>query len=181
MKAVPTGPSARLIVEELQRQGITHVVGLPDNTSKALFERLHDEAWVRVLTVTREGEAFALASGLWAGGAAPLVLIQNTGLLESGDALRGTAMRMRIPLVCLVTYRGYARFAALGGAEVSGEVLSRADLDSTAVLTEPTLRGWGVPFDFVHGDEDLPKLAAAFERGRRLEQPVALLITRDTC
>jgi hypothetical protein len=49
------------------------------------------------------------------------------------------------------------------------------------VVTEPTLRGWGVPFDFLHGDEDLPKLVATFEQARRLEQPVALLITRDTC
>jgi sulfopyruvate decarboxylase TPP-binding subunit len=178
---VPAGPTARLIAEELRQQGVTHVVGLPDNTSKALFERLHDEGGVRVLTVTREGEAFALAAGLWAGGAAPLVLIQNTGLLESGDALRGTAMRMRIPLVCLVTYRGYARFAALRPGELTGEALSRADLDSTAVLTEPTLRAWGVPFDLLHGDEDLPKLAAVFGQARQLEQPVALLITRDTC
>jgi sulfopyruvate decarboxylase subunit alpha len=170
------------MVGELRRQGITHVVGLPDNASKALFERLHGEASIRVLNVTREGEAFALASGLWAGGAAPLVLIQNTGLLESGDALRGTAMRMRVPLVCLVTYRGYARFAALGPVEASdGDLLSRPGLDSTAVLTEPTLRAWGVPFDFLHGDQDLPRLAGTFEQARRLEQPVALLITRDTC
>ena len=92
-------PQARLIVDELKRQHVTHVVGLPDNTSKALFEMLHVERDLRVLSVTREGEAFAIAAGLWAGGATPLVLIQNTGLLESGDGLRGTAMRMRIPLV----------------------------------------------------------------------------------
>ena len=180
---MPPGPSASLIVGELRRQQTTHVVGLPDNASKALFERLHEEPGLRVLAVTREGEAFAVASGLWAGGAAPVVLIQNTGLLESGDALRGTAMRMRIPLVCLVTYRGYARWAASGrgAGEIDGVLLSRPELDSTAVLTEPTLRAWGVVFDFLHGDEDLPKLTAAFEQARSLEQPVAVLVTRDTC
>jgi thiamine pyrophosphate-dependent acetolactate synthase large subunit-like protein len=179
---LPSGPSASLIVRELRRQQATHVVGLPDNASKALFERLHEEPGIRVLTVTREGEAFAVASGLWAGGAAPVVLIQNTGLLESGDALRGTAMRMRIPLVCLVTYRGYAGLASgRGTGEIDGVLLSRPGLDSTAVLTEPTLRAWGVVFDFLHGDEDLPRLTAAFEQARSLEQPVAVLVTRDTC
>jgi hypothetical protein len=177
--------NARLIVEELQRQGVTHVVGLPDNASKVLFERLHAETRPRVVTVTREGEAFAAAAGLWVGGAIPVVLIQNTGLLETGDALRGTAMRMRVPLVVLVTYRGYAKLAAYRrdpatGGPTDGILLSRPDLDSTAVLTEPTLLAWGVPFDFLHDDADLPRLARAFEAARRQEQPVALLITRDT-
>lgn len=181
------GLDARVLADELRRQKVTHVVGLPDNTSRALFERLEEGRGVRLLTVTREGEAFAIASGLWAGGASPVVLIQNTGLLESGDALRGTAMRMRIPLVCLVTYRGYAGLAALSTEErtlattaIDGRVLGRPDLDSTAVLTEPTLAAWGVPFDFLHGDEDLPRLAAAFDKAGALEQPVALLLTRDT-
>ena len=174
--------NARLIVDELLRRGVSHVVGVPDNTSKALFERLHAEPGIRVLTVTREGEAFAVAAGLWVGGAHPVVLIQNTGLLESGDALRGTAMRMRVPLVCLVTYRGYAKLAALQQrpARLDGAWLGRPDLDSTALVTEPTLQAWGLPFDFLHEDADLGKLGTAFEEARRLEQPVALLVTRDT-
>jgi len=181
------GLDAGAIVRELVRQGVTHVVGLPDNTSKALFERLGACSGPRLIGVTREGEAFALASGLWAGGAHPLLLIQNTGLLECGDALRGTAMRMRIPLVCLVTYRGYAGLAALGAEERTrattrpdAELLSRADLDSTAVLTEPTLTAWGVPFDFLHGEDDLPKLAVAFDEARAREHPVVRLVTADT-
>jgi hypothetical protein len=174
--------NARLIVDELLRRGVSHVVGLPDNTSKALFELLHAEPGIRVLTVTREGEAFAVAAGLWVGGAHPVVLIQNTGLLESGDALRGTAMRMRVPLVCLVTYRGYAKLAALQArpARLDGAWLGRPDLDSTALVTEPTLQAWGLPFDFLHDDVDIDKLGTAFDEARRLEQPVALLVTRDT-
>src|SRR5215217_2400608 len=100
--------SARLIIEQLSSCGITHVVALPDNTSKALLEALSGQGEIRVVSVTREGEAWAVAAGLWMGGGSPAVLMQNTGFLESGDALRGTAMRMRIPLLCLLTYRGYA-------------------------------------------------------------------------
>ncbi|HAC05532.1 MAG TPA: phosphonopyruvate decarboxylase, partial [Gemmatimonadetes bacterium] len=47
---------------------ITHVVGLPDNTSAPLFDALQSHPSVRLVTVTREGEAFAIASGLWLGG-----------------------------------------------------------------------------------------------------------------
>ena len=175
---------ARLILDELRRQRVTDVLGVPDNASKALLDLLATEPAIRLLTVTREGEAFAIASGLWVGGRTPVVLIQNTGLLEAGDALRGTAMRMRVPLVCLVTVRGHARMAARGlrpsAESVNAELLSQPDLDSVAVLTEPTLRAWGVPWEVVSTDADLPRLAAAFRRGQEGEQPVAVLITTDT-
>ena len=95
--------------------------------------------------MTREGEAFAVASGLWLGGAHPVVLIQNTGLLESGDSLRGTAMRMGVPLLCLVTYRGYHKLPKEGGGP---DVMTRAEVDSVAVVTEPTLDAWRVPYEF---------------------------------
>jgi sulfopyruvate decarboxylase subunit alpha len=175
---------ARLILDELRRQRVTDVLGVPDNASKALLDLLAAEPAIRLLTVTREGEAFAMASGLWVGGRTPVLLIQNTGLLEAGDALRGTAMRMRVPLVCLVTVRGHARMAARGlppsAESVDAELLSQPDLDSVAVLTEPTLRAWGLPWEVLATDDDGPRLATAFRRGQEGEQPVAVLITSDT-
>jgi len=90
------------------------------------------------VTVTREGEAFAVASGLWLGGAHPVVLIQNTGLLESGDSLRGTAMRMGVPLLCLVTYRGYHK---LPKQDELQDVMTRADVDSVNVTVAPASEG----------------------------------------
>jgi len=171
---------AQLVLDVLSRHGVTDVVSLPDNSSSALLALLRQSGEIRLLSVTREGEALALAAGLWLGGRNPLVLIQNTGLLESGDSLRGTLVRMRIPVVCLVTYRGYAKFARLETPpDPSPEVLSRPDLDSVAVMTEPTLRAWGVPFDFLHTNEDIGKISAAFAQAQQLSAPVAVLVTQD--
>ena len=166
----------------LEGQGVTDVVGLPDNSSAALFARLEGGRGIRLRTVTREGEAFALAAGLWMGGARPLVLVQNTGLLESGDSVRGTIVRMRIPVVCVVTYRGYAKMMkTLGGAPASVDVpmLSRTDLDSVALMTEPTLRAWGLMFETLSGPADLPCLQAAFAEADERHAPVARLLTCD--
>jgi sulfopyruvate decarboxylase TPP-binding subunit len=171
---------ARRIVETMRAQRVTHVVSLPDNASAALLALLREGDEPRLVSVTREGEAFAIAAGLWVGGARPLVLIQNTGLLESGDALRGTAMRMRVPVVCLVTVRGYATLARAPGAAPGGEVLSRPDVDSVAVLTEPTLAAWGLPFTLLREDAELPRLAQAFAEADRLQQPVAVLLPGET-
>ena len=87
---------ASLILDELHHLGVTHVIGVPDNGSRTLFEALWADDEIDVILVTREGEAFAIASGLHVGGKRPLVLIQNTGLLEAGDAFRGTAYNMGV-------------------------------------------------------------------------------------
>ena len=142
-------PTITAVLEALEGAGVTHVLGIPDNTSGSLFDALQDHASVRLVPVTREGEAFAVASGLWLGGARPLVVIQNTGFLESGDAIRGTATRMGAPIPFVVTGRGYAKMEAAGMGPTTprtSELLTRADLDSVAFLTEPTLEAWGIPY-----------------------------------
>jgi len=170
---------AALVLDELRKCGVTHVVSLPDNTSAGLLELVSVERRMTVVPVTREGEAFAVAAGLWIGGATPVVVIQNTGFLESGDSFRGTVQRMRIPLLCLVTFRGYATLKRLGdgqGGNQDIELMSRADVDSTALVTEPTLRAWGLPYRFLAGNAAMPALSACFEQARRESRPIALLV-----
>jgi sulfopyruvate decarboxylase subunit alpha len=169
------------IIDALEACGVTHLLGVPDNTSAALFLACAERTDLRLITVTREGEAFAIASGLWLGGAVPALVIQNTGLLESGDAYRGTALRMRVPLLCLVTVRGYAaleRAATETRASPTPDDLGRADLDSAALLMEPTLRAWSLPFEYLHEDADVDRIPAAFRRAGAESRPVAVLITR---
>jgi sulfopyruvate decarboxylase subunit alpha len=174
-------PQAALVIEALERLGATHVVGLPDNGHAALYKLLEDHPSISMIPVTREGEAWAIASGLWVGGKNPVLAIQNCGLLESGDALRGTAMRMRVPLVCFISYRGFEKMIAHGiepSFDVDLDNLTREEVDSAALLLEPTLRVWGVPFFRYDSDDDAPLVEAAWHRAEREERPVALLMTR---
>ncbi len=160
---------SRPIVEELCRRGITHVVGLPDNGTRALFDALWADERIEVVSVTREGEAFALASGLHIGGRRAVVLIQGTGLLEAGDALRGTAVNMAIPLVSFIGYRGYA---SLNGAAEKR--------DTAAAFLEPTLDAWNIPYAVVCGDEDVARVGAVFDRAERECRPGAVLLAGVT-
>ncbi len=80
-------PTAARLLEALVGEGMTHLVGLPDTIWSALIDATEAHSGTRYVPVTREGEAFALAAGLWVGGAEPVVVVQNTGLLESGDSL----------------------------------------------------------------------------------------------
>ena len=173
---------AERTIRGLVQSGVTHVVGIPDNTSGPLFPEVRRHPTLCLVTVTREGEAFAIASGLWLGGASPLVVIQNTGLLESGDSLRGTAMRMGAPIPMIVTGRGYSKMAAANvapTAERTVELLTRAEVDSAALLTEPTLDAWGVPFSLCQGDDDpATAIVSTIERARQEGRPAAVILTR---
>jgi sulfopyruvate decarboxylase subunit alpha len=173
---------ARRTVDGLERAAITHVVGIPDNTSGPLFDAVARHPRIRLLTVTREGEAFAVASGLWLGGASPLVVIQNTGLLEAGDAIRGTAQRMGAPIPFIVTGRGYAkmeRAEITRSDERTRALLTRADVDSTALLTEPTLDAWGIPFERCDAaDDPVERVEDLLVRAARTALPTALVLTR---
>jgi hypothetical protein len=181
--------SAASVAAALEGQGVTHVVGLPDNTSAPLFELLASRAAPRLVTVTREGEAFAVAAGLWVGGRKPIVLVQNTGLLESGDAIRGTLLRMAAPVVTMVTCRGYGGLRKRGidpAADDAGEVgaadhlplLADATLDSVALLTAPTLRDWGLRYRYLSPGKDADAVLGWAHREAASEsRPAAVIVT----
>lgn len=169
------------VVSTLADAGVTHVLGVPDNTSGPLFNALAAVGGPRLIIVTREGEAFAMASGLWLGGAVPLVFIQNTGLLEAGDSLRGTAARMGAPIPIVVTGRGYPKMERHNidrETPRTRDLLVRADVDSVALLTEPTLDAWAVPWSACRpGDDVCAALRSTLDAAYRQERPVALLLT----
>jgi sulfopyruvate decarboxylase TPP-binding subunit len=177
-----TVSSAAKTLRMLTANGITHVVGLPDSLSAPLFDAVAHHSVLRLVTVTREGEAFAIATGLWIGGASPLVVVQNTGLLESGDALRGTVLRVGAPIPILVTGRGYERLRSAGldpTGPPSMELLTSIEVDSVALLTERTLDAWGIPNRTCEGDDDpVEAILDAIDGARELGQPVALVMAR---
>ena len=157
--------SAQKIVNELKKQEITHAVGVPDNGSARIYEHLRSEPGIEVITVTREGEAFAIASGLYVGGKKPVIIIQNTGLLESGDAIRGTVVNMKVPVVVFIGYRGYHN------RDTDGQWV-----DSVATFLEPTLKAWDLPYKMLETDADMSCIASAFERAAATSLPAAVLL-----
>lgn len=136
------------ITDLVKDLGVTHVVTVPDTTIGPWLAQIR-EVSVDVIQVCREGEAWAIAMGLHLGGATPLVLIQCTGLFESGDALRNALFDYRLPLFAMVGYRSYLSQASLPG-------------DTCLRFTEPILDAWGVDTVFVDAPERIDEVAAHF-------------------
>ncbi|CAI8254620.1 MAG: Uncharacterised protein [Chloroflexota bacterium] len=154
--------SPELIINEFKNQGVTHIVWLPDSETNFLYLLMEQEPSLTLIPVSREGHAFSTAAGLSTGGAKPVILIQNTGLLESGDSLRGWCMGMNIPVVLMVGYRGYTRHGR--------------NADTAATYTEPFLNAFNVKYYLVENNDDAERISWAFEDAEKLQNPVAVLI-----
>ena len=150
------------IVAELKKNNFTHVVWLPDSETNFMYQLLTNEPSLDLIPVCREGETMAIAAGLWVGGKKPLVLIQNTGIYESGDSIRGLGLDVNQPLLMLIGYRGWSRHGVTP--------------DSAAQYIEHILHAWGIKYYLVETDEDADRISIAAEEAERKQQPVAVLI-----
>src|SRR5437763_7066874 len=101
--------SPETVLAEMKKAGVTDVVWLPDSETNWLYLLMQSEPSLRLVGVSREGHACSIAAGLFAGGRKPLILIQNTGMMESGDSIRGWLLGLDIPVVLMVGYRGWTR------------------------------------------------------------------------
>ncbi|MBM3226109.1 MAG: hypothetical protein FJZ47_20265 [Candidatus Tectomicrobia bacterium] len=151
-----------IVLDEMKKNGVTDVVWLPDSETNWLYLLMQAEPSLRLIPVSREGLAFSMASGLAVGGKTPIILIQNTGLMESGDSLRGWALGMNIPVVLMVGYRGWTRHGI--------------NQDTAATYTERFLHAFGINYYLVENSEDAPRISIAFDEARKTKRPVAVLV-----
>ena len=153
-------PSA--VIEQFKKNGVTHVVWLPDSETNWMYMAMQAEPGLDLIPVAREGETMAIAAGLIVGGKKPVCLIQNTGMFESGDSIRGLALDVNLPIVLIVGYRGWTRHGVTP--------------DSAARFTEPILEAWGINYYLVEDDGDAPRISTAFEEAEATNRPVAVLV-----
>jgi sulfopyruvate decarboxylase subunit alpha len=154
--------SPETVLGEMKKNGVTHVVWLPDSETNWLYLLMKAEPSLRLVGVSREGHACSIAAGLSAGGARPLILIQNTGMMESGDSLRGWLLGLNIPVVLMVGYRGWTRHGITQ--------------DTAATYTERFLMAFGINYYLVENDADAPRITTAFEEAERTRRPVVVLV-----
>jgi sulfopyruvate decarboxylase subunit alpha len=151
------------IAELLDQLGITHVVTVPDSTIGQWQSAIEQRGRTRVVRVCREGEAWEVAAGLHLGGAMPLVMIQCTGLFESGDAIRNVLHDWKLPVFSVIGYRSYLNQETLPG-------------DTCLVFTEPVLDAWKVDYHIITEPAQFGLIAEHFGACRAANKPGAIVI-----
>ena len=157
--------SPEIVHQTMKENGVTDVVWLPDSETNWLYLLMKSDPELRLIGVSREGHACSIAAGLSAGGRTPIILIQNTGLMESGDSIRGWLKGLNIPVVLMVGYRGYTRHGV--------------NKDTAATYTEPFLNAFGLQYYLVENNDDAARITVAFEHAQRIKGPVVILVADE--
>ncbi len=151
------------IAELLEQLGVTHAVTVPDSTIGQWQGAIVERGFTRLVRVCREGEAWQVAAGLYLGGAHPIVMIQCTGLFESGDALRNAVHDWKLPIVSMIGYRSYLNQDTLPG-------------DTCLVFTEPTLDAWKIDYKLLTKAEQFPIIAEHYRAMQSANRAGAILV-----
>ena len=130
--------SPETVMREMKKNGVTDIVWLPDSETNWLYLLMKADPDLRLVGVTREGHGCSIAAGLFAGGRRPMMLIQNTGMLESGDSIRGWLMGLNIPIVLMVGYRGYTRHGVNTDTAARPRFFSASRMRARSVITPPS-------------------------------------------
>ena len=159
------GFPADRFVDRLLAAGFDFFTGVPCSLVKTALAELEQRRLF--LGETREDAALGVAAGAYLGGRLPMVVMQNSGLGVSLNALGSLHILYRIPCLILVTWRGYR--GKDGGKDapehlVMGDVLPRL------------LDLFSIPYRAPGADDIEADMDWAATRMRETRSPVALIV-----
>jgi sulfopyruvate decarboxylase subunit alpha len=152
--------TASRAINSIIEMGITHVVWVPDSLLGS-WETELNRLPTPLIRVCREGEAWPLAAGLFAGGAHPLIMMQTTGLFESGDALRNVVYDLKVPVYCWIGVRNW---------------LNPNSPDSARRFALPIVNAWQLEHCWVETDDDFTAMREHYLQCRASEKAGVALI-----
>ncbi len=155
-----SGPEFVAIAEA---EGYDFFAGVPCSLVGDVIAALETHPRLPYVPAVREDVAVGVAAGAWLAGRSPLVIMQNSGLGTSLNAVVSLSLMYRLPALLLVTWRGYAGKDAPEHL-VMGEISPRL-LDLI-----------GVPHRVLAAGTVAADIAWARAESTRLSQPVALLL-----
>ena len=162
-------PSGAAIIASLDAARVELVAALPDIvTSDGLLWPIARRGKPRLVRLCKEDEGIAICAGFSYTGKRAVLMMQQTGLMDSLNALRAIGMDYGLPVVMLVG--------------LQGKEPDRSAIESKSYgvrIVPPVLDAMGVMHVAIETPDDValitPAIDEAFERSR----PVCLLIGRS--
>jgi phosphonopyruvate decarboxylase len=161
------GPSQRLL-DLLEAHGYDFFTGVPCSLFEGVTRILDREPRYGYISAVREDSAIGVAAGAHLGGRQPVVLMQNSGLGVSVNAIVSLNQIYDIPALLVVSWRGQ-------GGSRSGDAPEHIIMGD---VTEPLLSLLSVPFRIFNPETLERDLAALTATMRQTARPVALVVPK---
>ena len=98
--------SSEAIYDAFKDIGIDFVVSVPCVNLSKVLNMLDDDDEIIHIPVTREEEGIGICAGAYLGGKKPAILMQNSGLGNSINALKSLTELYEFPLLMIMSHRG---------------------------------------------------------------------------
>jgi phosphonopyruvate decarboxylase len=154
-------------VAALKQAGFDFFVGVPCSLLKGLVLLLDKDTDAHYVSATREDSAIGMAGGAFLGGKTPMVLMQNSGLGVSVNALASLSTMYDFPVLLVISWRGQPGSAVPDAPEhiMMGEIMT------------PVLDLMKIPNRVVTDKEPmLQQVNWAREQMKATNKPVALIV-----
>lgn len=161
-------PRGADIIDALKTAGVFHVAAVPDiTTSAGLLYPLADDPDIRLIRLCKEDEGVSICAALSYCDKRAVLMMQQTGLMDSLNAIRCSAMDYGLP-ICMVV-------GLLGKEEDRPAIES----ESYGVrIIEPVLDAMEIKHVAIETDDDVTKIAPALDEAYANSAPVVVLIGR---
>ena len=98
--------SSEAIFDGLKDCGIDFIVSVPCVNLSKLLNMIDEDEEIIHIPVTREEEGIGICAGACLGGKKPAILMQNSGLGNSINALKSLTELYEFPLLMIMSHRG---------------------------------------------------------------------------
>jgi len=154
------------IIAAIKAGGIEFVISLPDiTTSDDLLWPLSRDPDIRHIRVCKEDEGIGICSGLSYCNRRALMMMQQTGMYDSVNAIRAIGVEYELPICMLIGLQGSD---AAEDPRLSEKHIVRAAL--------PVLDAIGVEHHLLQHAGDVAKIAPAIKNAYAASRPVALVV-----
>ena len=140
---------SRTVYRGMKHAGIDFAASVPCVNLQELLRLVSDDPDIIHIPVTREEEGVGLCAGAWIGGRRPALLMQNSGLGNSINALASLDFLYEIPLIMIISHRGCEGEPIVGQVpmgRLTPKLLDAMDIPrfspSPAQAEETVVRAW---------------------------------------
>ncbi|MDE0794332.1 MAG: decarboxylase [Alphaproteobacteria bacterium] len=162
------GPRGADIIDALKEAGVFHVAALPDiTTSAGLLWPLSKDTDFTFIRLSKEDEGVSICAALGYCEKRAVLLMQQTGLMDSLNNIRAVGCEYGQP-VCMIV-------------GLLGKEPDKAPTESASIgvrIIEPILDAMGIDRILIEGPEDVAKLPPAIDRAYATSRPMVALIGR---
>jgi len=163
------GPRGTEIIAAFKEAGVGIIASLPDIwTSQGLLWPLARDKEIRLIRVCKEDEGVSICAGLSFCDRRAALVMQYTGLLDSINNIRASAVDYKLP-VCMV----------VGLLQKEPDKKPTESKRYGIRIVEPILDAMGIDHILIEGSEDVALLAPAIDKAYANSRPMAALIGRE--